>query len=176
MKELPCEHSDARRCCVPGRHWCSSPPAWRRRLPAPYRRSHPQVPRHRSRPWARARRSSSVSSRGSLEYLPVSSTGHLAVAERAIDIGQSPGDKMQPTATPSPSSWCHPRPARPHCRRFVGMAQGMSAGRRLAISVAVAFVPRRWSGWCSRIHQGPSVRRVADRAGVARRRASHPRP
>lgn len=83
---------------------------------------------------------------GVTEYLPVSSTGHLAVAQRAMDLGQAPEEKDAADSYAIAIQFGAILAVLGlYRRRFVGMVQGLAGrnaeGRRLAISVAMAFLP-----------------------------------
>lgn len=82
---------------------------------------------------------------GITEYLPVSSTGHLAVAQRAMDIGQAPEDEGAADSYAIAIQFGAILAVLGlYRRRFVGMVEGLQAGtrgRQLAVCVVVAFVP-----------------------------------
>ncbi len=83
---------------------------------------------------------------GVTEYLPVSSTGHLAVAQRAMDIGQAPEEQDAADSYAIAIQFGAILAVLGLYRhRFAGMVRGIvganTEGRRLAISVVVAFVP-----------------------------------
>ncbi len=83
---------------------------------------------------------------GVTEYLPVSSTGHLAVAQQAMDIGQEPEEKDAADSYAIAIQFGAILAVLGLYRhRFAGMVQGLAGknteGRRLALSVVVAFVP-----------------------------------
>ena len=90
---------------------------------------------------------------GVTEFLPVSSTGHLLVVERAMGIGQTPETKdAADTYAVTIQAGAILAVVLLYHRRLRSMVEGVlgrdPAGRTVAIAVIIAFVPPRW-GWSS---------------------------
>jgi len=83
---------------------------------------------------------------GVTEFLPVSSTGHLTVAERLLDVRGAAADSyvivIQAGAILAVLVLYRDR-LRSLAR---GVAGRDAAGRRLAVAVAIAFAPAAWAG------------------------------
>ena len=83
---------------------------------------------------------------GVTEYLPISSTGHLLITEKALDLGQTPSEK---DATDSYTVVIQIGAILAvlgiFLRRFALMIQGLAGrsieGRNLVVSLALAFIP-----------------------------------
>jgi undecaprenyl-diphosphatase len=83
---------------------------------------------------------------GLTEYLPISSTGHLLIAERIMDVGQKKADEAATdTYTVVIQLGAILAVLGVFWKRFVQMAQGLvgrsDEGRSLLVSLIVAFVP-----------------------------------
>lgn len=82
---------------------------------------------------------------GITEYLPVSSTGHLLVTERLLDIGTGDDKEATDTYTVVIQVGAIIAVLGIFWRRFVGMAEGALGrsedGRRTLVSLVVAFIP-----------------------------------
>ena len=83
---------------------------------------------------------------GLTEFLPISSTGHLIVTERLIDVGQHPATKdAADTYTITIQAGAILAVVLLYWRRLLEMGNGLLGhdddGRRIAIATLIAFVP-----------------------------------
>ncbi len=84
---------------------------------------------------------------GVTEYLPVSSTGHLILTERALGIGDDESSRAFAICIQAGAILAVLGLYAPRVRWMVrGFAGGDAAGRRLALQIALAFVPAAIAG------------------------------
>ena len=112
---------------------------------------------------------------GFTEYLPVSSTGHLLVTQRLLGLGEGDAKAAADTYAIAIQIGAILAVVVLYWRRLGQLASGVIGrdvdGRKLLGRLVIAFVPAAVVGAAARRHhQGPAVRAVAGRRGVAGRR------
>ncbi|MEY2806271.1 MAG: undecaprenyl-diphosphate phosphatase [Planctomycetia bacterium] len=78
---------------------------------------------------------------GLTEYLPVSSTGHLLLAERLLGLEANEANHAYAIVIQAGAILAVLWACRPRVVQLLGAARGDAAGRRLVANLAVAFVP-----------------------------------